>query len=382
MDGNGAPRGRLRTDSGLGMPGAWTPPSGGSPAGSPIDEVPAMELTSAAAAASVPAANLPESATMTVRHPSASSASCPSPGSRSRFRTSSSVGMPGLPYGNFMGNPAALMGQGRLPFDQNWRSMAGEAPGLDAAAAAAAAASMYAQWGIPAPAMYPQAPLGPMSAEAPDGQMVTSYLQMQQVSPLPLHQRLMGLDMAEMAMGFGRDFMTEELPAIGGGSAGYDVNGFDVQSRTTVMLRNIPEGYNRKMLMELLDAEGFRGKYDFLYLPFDFSSFLCLNHAFINFVTPADAEQVKQQLSGRKQWSVASENVCSVDWNDKQQGLSSLIERYRNSPVMHESIPDPYKPAVFQNGQRVAFPPPTKRIRAPRVRRSQEDGEDPGLDMA
>jgi len=247
--------------------------------------------------------------------------------------------------------------------------MAGEAPGLDAAAAAAAAASMYAQWGIPAPAMYPQAPLGPMSAEAPDGQMVTSYLQMQQVSPLPLHQRLMGLDMAEMAMGFGRDFMTEELPAIGGGSAGYDVNGFDVQSRTTVMLRNIPEGYNRKMLMELLDAEGFRGKYDFLYLPFDFSSFLCLNHAFINFVTPADAEQVKQQLSGRKQWSVASENVCSVDWNDKQQGLSSLIERYRNSPVMHESVPEECKPVLLQEGKRVQFPGPTQKIKAPKIRK-------------
>eukprot|EP00971_Amphidinium_carterae_P024842 490292-Amphidinium_carterae.1 len=61
------------------------------------------------------------------------------------------------------------------------------------------------------------------------------------------------------------------------------------------MLRNIPEGYTRKMLMELLDKEGFAGRYDFLYLPFDFSTFNCLNHAFVNFVTAADAEQVRSQ---------------------------------------------------------------------------------------
>mmetsp|Transcript_53085 Transcript_53085/g.98194 ORF Transcript_53085/g.98194 Transcript_53085/m.98194 type:complete len:371 (+) Transcript_53085:165-1277(+) len=355
MDGNGAPRGRLRTDSGLGMPGAWTPPSGG---GSPNDKVPPMETTSTAAAAAAPT-QLPENATVPARHPSASSASCASPGSRSRFRTSSSVGMPGMPYGNFMSNPAAI-GQGRMPFDPTWRGMAGDVPGLEAQAAAAAA-SMYAQWGFPPPPMYPQGPLDPMVAEAQDSQMAASYLQMQQVSPLPLHQRLMGLD---MAVGFGRDFMPEESPAMSAGAVA-----FDTQNRTTVMLRNIPEGYNREMLMALLDAEGFRGKYDFLYLPFDFSSFVCLNHAFINFVTPADAEKVKAQLSGRKQWSVTSDNICSVDWNDKQQGLGSLIERYRNSPVMHESVPEECKPVLLQDGKRIPFPGPTQKIKAPKIRK-------------
>jgi hypothetical protein len=46
------------------------------------------------------------------------------------------------------------------------------------------------------------------------------------------------------------------------------------------------------------------------------------------------------------------------------------VERLRNSPVMHERVPEVYKPALFVNGLAVSFPAPTRRIRAPRGRRS------------
>merc|ERR1712139_725567 len=45
---------------------------------------------------------------------------------------------------------------------------------------------------------------------------------------------------------------------------------------TTLMLRNLPIEYDRTMLLELLDAEGFTGPYDFLYLPADFRKNGCL----------------------------------------------------------------------------------------------------------
>lgn len=43
------------------------------------------------------------------------------------------------------------------------------------------------------------------------------------------------------------------------------------------------------------------------------------------------------------------------------------MERYRNSPVMHESVPDEYKPVILQNGLRVNFPEPSKAPRPVKI---------------
>merc|ERR1711959_365651 len=86
---------------------------------------------------------------------------------------------------------------------------------------------------------------------------------------------------------------------------------------------------------------------------------LCL----CNCVSPATAEAMREQLQGFDQWCVSSQKVCDVCWGDPLQGLEAHVERYRNSPVMHQSVPDEYKPAVFVNGIRSTFPSPTKRIR-------------------
>ena len=41
------------------------------------------------------------------------------------------------------------------------------------------------------------------------------------------------------------------------------------------------------------------------------------------------------------------------------------VERYRNSPVMHRSVPDQYKPVIFKDGVRKPFPRATKKVKAP-----------------
>merc|ERR1712226_203470 len=98
-------------------------------------------------------------------------------------------------------------------------------------------------------------------------------------------------------------------------------------------------------------------------------------YAFVNFATHDAAVRAKRHFQGYCQWSVPSQKVCEVVWSGPVQGLPAHTERYRNSPVMHDSVPDEYKPVVFVNGNRVPFPPPTKRIRPPRVRRnSATDG--------
>jgi len=135
------------------------------------------------------------------------------------------------------------------------------------------------------------------------------------------------------------------------------------EKRTTLMLRNLPNDYTRDMLLDLLDCQGFCGVYDFIYLPIDFNRLAGLGYAFVNCVSPATAEAMREQLQGFDQWCVSSQKVCDVCWGDPLQGLEAHVERYRNSPVMHQSVPDEYKPAVFVNGIRSAFPSPTKRIR-------------------
>ena len=137
---------------------------------------------------------------------------------------------------------------------------------------------------------------------------------------------------------------------------------------TTVMLRNLPNNYNRAMILALLDKEGFEGKYNFLYLPIDFRTRACMGYAFVNLVDPAHVPDFWAKFSGYSNWVVRSKKLCGVSWSEPHQGLESHVERYRNSPIMHESVPDEYKPIVLQNGVRVAFPEPSKSSRPPRSR--------------
>lgn len=143
----------------------------------------------------------------------------------------------------------------------------------------------------------------------------------------------------------------------------------DESTFTTVMMRNLPNNYSRHMLLELLDSEGFTACYNFIYLPIDFNSRASFAYAFINFVCSEDAARFRRHFDGFSKWAFPSEKVCQVDWSRPHQGLSAHVERYRNSPVMHESVDDECKPAMFENGMRAAFPPPVKRIKAPRIRR-------------
>jgi len=140
--------------------------------------------------------------------------------------------------------------------------------------------------------------------------------------------------------------------------------------RTTVILRNIPNNCEQNDLIHLLDCQGFAGSYDFLYLPIDFRTHAAIGYAFINLVSPAEAERVRWHFEGFCQWSTGSSKVCSVAWS-QHQGLAEHIKRYRNSPLMHPSTPESYRPVLFEKGFQVAFPSPTKRVKPPRQGRQR-----------
>jgi RNA recognition motif-containing protein len=145
----------------------------------------------------------------------------------------------------------------------------------------------------------------------------------------------------------------------------------EVDGRTTLMLRNIPNSYGRDALIALLGAQGLSGCYNFVYLPIDFARQSSLGFAFVNMVDTACAETAMRRLQGFHNWSSMSPKVLQVTWSHPVQGLTAHLERYRNSPVMHEDIPDAFKPAYFVDGCRAPFPESSRRVRLPRARPSR-----------
>jgi len=130
--------------------------------------------------------------------------------------------------------------------------------------------------------------------------------------------------------------------------------------RTTLMLRNLPNDYNREVFLQFLDSEGHAGKYDFVYFPVDFKTGSGLGYAFVNFLSHGKAMHAWKSLNGYRAWCVPSVKVCDVCWSNPVQGFRANVDRYRNSPVMHEDVPEEFKPAVFSNGCRAPFPKPRK----------------------
>jgi RNA recognition motif-containing protein len=124
---------------------------------------------------------------------------------------------------------------------------------------------------------------------------------------------------------------------------------------TTVMLRNIPNKYTQTSLLDAIDSRGFRGLYNFFYLPVDFKNGCNMGYAFINFVNHDAADMFMSAFKGY-QLPAKSTKVCDVCWA-RVQGFKANVEHYRNSPV--NDLPDPeYRPLMFQNGVEVAFPRP------------------------
>lgn len=139
-------------------------------------------------------------------------------------------------------------------------------------------------------------------------------------------------------------------------------------AQTTVMMRNLPNNYTRDMLLDMLEIEGFSAVVTFLYLPMDFDRHANLGYAFVNLVDEVAADHFWQAFDGFSRWSLPTAKVCQIRWSGPHQGHQAHVDRYKNSPVMHASVPDEFKPMVFENGVRLAFPPPSRKLRPPVMR--------------
>merc|ERR1712070_1281840 len=103
---------------------------------------------------------------------------------------------------------------------------------------------------------------------------------------------------------------------------------------------------------ELLDSRGFPGQYDLVYLPFDFKRLVARGYAFVNMVSHDAARAVVQRLWGLKSSGAENSRALNFCWSDIQ-GLALHVDRYKNCPVMHDVVPDEYKPCLISNGVQI-----------------------------
>ena len=82
-------------------------------------------------------------------------------------------------------------------------------------------------------------------------------------------------------------------------------------TRTTIMIRNIPNKYDLQLLLEEVN-EQFRGKYDFFYLPLDFENLCNLGYAFINFIEPMHILYFLDLFHGKKWKKFKSNKECAL----------------------------------------------------------------------
>lgn len=155
---------------------------------------------------------------------------------------------------------------------------------------------------------------------------------------------------------------TSSAPACQVPQAG-DAGACSVEARpsTAVMVRNIPSDASRAEFLAVLDSGGFAQLYNFVYVPMNFQKGVRLGYAIINFVEPTSAAYAVLHLSSVE----LKGNRLKASLSESKQSLSDLILKYRDSTVMHFSVPDEYKPVIFAQGTVVPFPAPSKVLEPP-----------------
>ena len=132
-------------------------------------------------------------------------------------------------------------------------------------------------------------------------------------------------------------------------------------SRTSLMVRNIPNKYTQQMLLNEFNDHGHGpGVIDFFYLPIDFKNRCNRGYAFINFVDYRDIIPFHRQYYGKHWRTFNSDKICDITYA-RIQGKSAMLKRFENSALMEKD--EEYKPLVFtshgpEKGTRLPFPDP------------------------
>ncbi|OAE18552.1 hypothetical protein AXG93_1923s1080 [Marchantia polymorpha subsp. ruderalis] len=140
------------------------------------------------------------------------------------------------------------------------------------------------------------------------------------------------------------------------------------ETRTTLMIKNIPNKYNQPMLLALLDQHCLccnnaiqdpnepQSAYDFVYLPIDFKNRCNLGYAFVNFTSVSATIKLFEAFHAQQWEAFNSRKICQVTYA-RVQGRLALEEHFRNSRFACDT--DEYLPLVFSPPRTgIVCPPP------------------------
>lgn len=123
-------------------------------------------------------------------------------------------------------------------------------------------------------------------------------------------------------------------------------------TRTTLMIKNIPNKYNQDMLLEAIN-ENYDGLYDFFYLPIDFKNKCNVGYAFINFKDPLSIPNFYKEFTNKRWKKFNSEKVCQINYA-RIQGKEAMVEHFKNSSLLFEDVK--CQPLIFEDGEAEPLP--------------------------
>ncbi|KAL1201006.1 Protein terminal ear1 [Cardamine amara subsp. amara] len=171
--------------------------------------------------------------------------------------------------------------------------------------------------------------------------------------------------------------------------------------RTTLMIKNIPNKYSQKLLLNMLDNHCVHineaiteehdeheshhqpfSSYDFVYLPMDFNNKCNVGYGFVNMTSPEAAWRLYKAFH-LQTWEVFnSRKICQVTYA-RVQGVENLKEHFKSSKFPCEA--ELYLPVTFsppRDGKQLTEPVSIKINGCTRLNHShldQMDGQDHSL---
>lgn len=112
---------------------------------------------------------------------------------------------------------------------------------------------------------------------------------------------------------------------------------------TSLNIKNIPNKYSKRMLLELFD-EDFKDTYNFFYLPMDLDQKCNLGFAFINMNDPSHVKEFYLKFHGKKWPKFNSEKICEVRYA-RLGNIEDIMNHLKSSSLMRLSDPA-FKPFI------------------------------------
>ena len=135
---------------------------------------------------------------------------------------------------------------------------------------------------------------------------------------------------------------------------------------TTVMIRNIPNKYTDTILKDALIE--FEGKYNCLYLPFDYEKKINKGYAFIDFVNPLHILYFYEKFNGKRWDQFESIKICELTRthfqgiNEMQKHAKNYLDQknqnfYMNKNEANENmiIPSKYLPKLIKRFPKMKY---------------------------